>query len=295
VVGGEDDLGFDGVAIMVNGALINSVDEVQDLLEVNGTLDVTFIFVQAKSGNKFSGQDIVTLLDGVDEFFSEEPTLPANDDIANDRSVMQEIYDNSIKFRKNKPYCQISFVSTGQWTNDDYLLGVINKRIDQLKKKGLFSEVAFKPVDADELHASYQRSKNSAMAEFVFANKVLLPEMTGVKEAYLGTLPSTEFVKIITDATGNIRKSLFYDNVRDFQEYTVNKEIHDTLQDPQARGRFAVLNNGITIVARQLQTTRDKVAIADYQVVNGCQTSSTPMDKDRTKVLHSHGPPARPG
>ena len=213
VVGGEDDLGLDGVAIMVNGALINSVDEVQDLLEVNGTLDVTFIFVQAKSGNNFSGQDIVTLLDGVDEFFSEEPTLPVNDDIANYRSVMQVIYDNSIKFRKNKPYCQISFVSSGQWTNDAYLLSLVNKRIDQLKKKGLFSEVTFKPVDADELHASYQRSKNSAMAEFVFANKVLLPEMTGVKEAYLGTLPSTEFVKIITDATGNIRKSLFYDNV----------------------------------------------------------------------------------
>jgi hypothetical protein len=291
VVGGEDDLGLDGVAIMVNGALINSIDEVQDLLEVNGTLDVTFIFVQAKSGNNFSGQDIVTLLDGVDEFFSEEPDLPVNDDIANYRGVMQVIYDNSIKFRKSKPYCQVSFVSTGQWTNDAYLLGLVKKRIDQLKKKGLFSEVIFKPVDADELHASYQRSKNSAMAEFVFANKVLLPEITGVKEAYLGTLPSTEFIKIITDATGNIRKSLFYDNVRDFQEYNaVNKEIQDTLQDPQSRGRFAVLNNGITIVARQLQTTRDKVAIADYQVVNGCQTSHVLFDQKESLSDAIHVP-----
>jgi hypothetical protein len=280
IVAGGNDLGLDGIAIIVNGALVGSVEEVQDLLAVNGTLDVTFIFIQAKTASNFSSQDISTFIDGVDEFFADEPTLPTNDAVESSRSIMQEIYNNSVKFRKNKPYCQLNFVTTGQWANDPHLVALIKKRVDQLRGRGLFSEVLLSPIGADELHDSYQRSKNSVTSEFVFANRVLLPDISGVKESYLGTLPAPEFLRLITDGTGNIRKSLFYDNVRDFQDYNaVNREIQDTLQDHRARGRFAVLNNGITVVARQLQTTGNKFAVTDYQIVNGCQTSHVLFDE----------------
>ena len=47
-VGGGNDLSLDGIAIIVNGALVSSVEEVEDLLALNGALDVTFVFVQAK-------------------------------------------------------------------------------------------------------------------------------------------------------------------------------------------------------------------------------------------------------
>ena len=55
-VGGDKDLGIDGIAIIVNGVLINSIDEAEDLLEMNTFLDVKFIFAQAKSGSNFSGE-----------------------------------------------------------------------------------------------------------------------------------------------------------------------------------------------------------------------------------------------
>src|SRR5687768_10877675 len=58
--GGADDLGLDGIAIIVNGILVHSVDEVEDLLEVNGYLDAAFVFIQAKSGGNFSGEQITT-------------------------------------------------------------------------------------------------------------------------------------------------------------------------------------------------------------------------------------------
>ncbi|MGA5201377.1 AIPR family protein [Streptomyces variegatus] len=278
--GGGDDLGIDGIGVIINGSLISSGEDMEGLLKVNGSLDVTFCFIQAKTSSGFSGDQIMTFLDGVDEFFAESASLPMNDSVTLARDLMQQIYDNSLRFRRAKPQCRLSYVTTGQWTSDQYLEAKIGKRVAQLKSTGLFSEVMFQPMGADEVHASYLRSKNSVTTEFSFPSKVLLPDIAGVTESYLGVISAPEFIKILSDSAGNIRKSLFNDNVRDFQEYnSVNADIQRTLTDEAAKGRFVVLNNGITIVARELSTTRDKVAITDYQIVNGCQTSHVLFDQ----------------
>ncbi|QGV78591.1 hypothetical protein EIZ62_10305 [Streptomyces ficellus] len=272
--GGGNDLAIDGIGIIVNGTLVNSTDEVVGVLGVSGSLDVTFCFIQAKTSSKFSGDQISGFFDGVDEFFEESISLPVNTEVAKCRDIMQVIYESSLKFRRGKPQCRLNYVTTGQWKSDDYLAAKIRGRVNKLKDTGLFSDVVFTPMGADELHASYLRTKNSVTTEFVFPGKVLLPDISGVAEAYLGVLPAKEFIKLLTDHAGNIRKSLFNDNVRDFQEYnSVNADIQKTLRDDSSKGRFVVLNNGVTIVARELSTTRDKVAISDYQIVNGCQTS----------------------
>ncbi|MFC6021865.1 AIPR family protein [Plantactinospora solaniradicis] len=273
-LGGGDDLGIDGAAVIVNGVLVTSPEEVQDLLDVNGYIDARFIFVQAKTSSTFNGSLMMTLFDGVDEFFEDEPELPMNGTVQNLHEVMQEVYNHSIKFRP-KPTVTIHYVTTGQWENDNYLVKKTDKRVAALRKNGLFSAVKFVPMGADELHESYQRSKNSVVGEFQFASRTVLPEIEGVSESYLGVVPATEFLKLIEDQSGSIRKSLFYDNVRDFQDFQnpVNADIRKTLQDSKAQGRFAVLNNGVTIVARGLQTVGNKFIMTDYQVVNGCQTS----------------------
>ncbi|MES9559242.1 AIPR family protein [Streptomyces sp. NPDC007076] len=273
-VGGGNDLGIDGIAILVNGTLTTSADEVRDLLAINGSMDVTFSFVQAKSGGNFSAEQIGAFFDGIQDFFSEELSVPINESVKNSRETMQEIYQNSPKFRKNKPACRLSFVTTGEWKNDRHLVGKIEKWQGELKSLSLFSSVTFTAMGADEIQNSYQRSKNSVTTEFSFANRVVLPEITGVNEAYLGYVPATEFLRLIIDPSGNIRKPLFTENLRDFLEYnTVNTEIQKTLQEAATHDRFAVLNNGITVVTRDLQVTANKFLISDYQIVNGCQTS----------------------
>lgn len=85
---------------------------------------------------------------------------------------------------------------------------------------------------------------------------------------------------MITDQSGGIRKSLFYENVRDFQDYNpVNKEIRSTLRDIDKRQRFVVMNNGVTIVAREIIVRGDTLRLRDYQIVNGCQTSHVLFDQ----------------
>jgi hypothetical protein len=48
VVGKGGDTGVDAIAIIVNGALITDVDQVQEMLNQNAYLEATFIFVQAE-------------------------------------------------------------------------------------------------------------------------------------------------------------------------------------------------------------------------------------------------------
>ncbi|MFZ1439768.1 MAG: AIPR family protein [Candidatus Microthrix subdominans] len=276
--GGGSDLGIDGFAVGVNGVLVASPEEVVDLAKVNGYLEVEFIFVQAKTSPSFDGGDISKFLDGVLEFFAETLTLPANSRIESARSIMSQIYSDSVRFKRGKPRLVAYYVSTGRWGSDPYLAAKLNKGRKALNLTGLFSDVATVPIGADELHKAYSRTTEAASAEFVFADKTLLPEIDGISEAYIGVVPISEFWPIIEDERHAIRKSLFIENVRDYLDSNpVNDRIKETLNS-QERANFAVLNNGVTIVTRSLQATGNKFAISDYQVVNGCQTSH---------VLHS--------
>lgn len=271
---GGNDLGIDGIGIIVNGVLVSSPEEVEDLLNLNGFLDVRFVFVQSKTSSSFEGQEISTFLDGVIEFFADNPTLPTNEAIDNAREIMSRIYANSVKFTRQKPSVEVYYVTTGVWQGDAYLQGLVDQRVKRLEETQLFSTVVFYPFGASEVQAAYQRSKNNVTVEFNFSNKVTLPEIDEVSVAYLGYLPSSEYLKLLTDPVGNIRKPLFYDNVRDFQgDNPVNREIKETLDEAAGRQRFAILNNGVTVVTRGLRTTGNKFAISDYQIVNGCQTS----------------------
>ncbi|MGI1849939.1 AIPR family protein [Rhodococcus sp. SJ] len=273
-VAGANDLGIDGIAIIVNGVLVSSLEEAEDLLRINGYLDVKFVFVQAKTSSSFDGNEISGFLDGVLEFFADNPTLPANQSIQDNRSIMSWIYGRSIKFTRQKPVVEMHYVTTGSWQEDAHLKGIANQRVNRLLETNLFESVSFHPSGATEVQASYQRSKNNVSVEFTFSNKVTLPDIDGVTESYLGYLPFSEYSKLLTDPSGNIRKPLFYDNVRDFQgDNPVNLEIRATLDESTGRQRFAILNNGVTVVTRELRATGNKFTISDYQIVNGCQTS----------------------
>ena len=48
VTGGGNDLGIDACAIIVNGRLIDDDQEIDDILEMNGYLEVEYILIQAK-------------------------------------------------------------------------------------------------------------------------------------------------------------------------------------------------------------------------------------------------------
>lgn len=279
VTGGGADLGIDAIAMIVNGSLVTEADEVLQLVEQNGYLDVTFIFVQAEKSESFDVAKLGNFCSGILEFFSDTPVAPRNNSIEQAERVMAAIYEKSSKFKRGNPVCKIFYVTAGKWTEDRALCARRDSEIARLDQLSIFREVEFTPVGAEEIQRLYNQTKNSISRTFEFPLKNVIPSMPGVSEAYLGLVPAKEFLKIVQDESGNIMKSIFYDNVRDWQDYNaVNTGIKDTLRDATSRSRFVLMNNGITVIAKDLRVTGTRVAIEDYQVVNGCQTSHVLQD-----------------
>lgn len=271
--GGGDDLGIDGFAVLVNGTIVSDASEVEDLAVTNKYLEAEFIFCQAKSGGNFSGSEISNLFFGVKDLFSQTPALPRNETISEKETVIKAIYKKSALFKRGNPIVRMYYVTTGKWQSDAKLEARIENEKEALLELNIFKEVEFVPVDARLLQRYYNSAKNRLSKSITFSGKVTLPPLPGVQESYLGYLPADEYLKLITDDSGNIVRDLFYDNVRDFQgENPVNHEIDETLKSSE-RQLFVLLNNGITIVADSISKTGDTFTIEDYQIVNGCQTS----------------------
>jgi hypothetical protein len=274
VVGAGGDCGIDAIGIIVNGSLVTEPEEIDDLADTNGYLDVSFIFVQAKRTSSFESSKIGHFGFGVLDFFLEAPQLPQNDRIQLYHRISQQIFKKGKLFTKGNPQCALYYVTTGRWTEDQNLSvrrDAVRKDIEEL---GLFRRVVYECVDAGKLQKLYRESQNAITREITFTQRTVIPEIPGVDQAYIGLLPGPEFLKIIENENLEIVSSLFYDNVRHWQEWNaVNTEMRQTLENAQNSLFFPLLNNGITIVARKVSPTGNKFVLEDYQVVNGCQSS----------------------
>jgi hypothetical protein len=274
-VGGSGDMAFDGAAIIVNNNLVFSEEEIDDLKNRLHRLDVKFVFIQSKTSSKFDSAEIGSFIFGVESFFKHGLPKHINESIKALRDLTDHIYKQSIDFVSN-PSCLMYYVTNGRWENDSNLLHRIDAGIETLKKTELFdpSKIEFIPIDADNLKIIYKELKNKVDKQINFEKHTIIPQIDGVSEAYIGILPCDEYLKLICSSDGSLLKSLFYDNVRDFQgDNPVNREVSETLRNNAIRNSFVLLNNGVTIVAKSIQKTGSVFTIRDFQIVNGCQTS----------------------
>ena len=266
------------IATIVNGVLVTDPEMVSELVEINGYLDVTFIFVQADRGAGFDTAKLGQFAFGVRDFFAEEPKLVRNESITLAAEVMDAVYSQSSKLRQN-PECHLYYVTTGRWVGDANLEGRRSAEVADLHALGIFSDVDLTPIGADEIRTLYVESKATISREFSFPDRIVAPEMPGVHDAYIGLLPGQEFISLLDDGNGQIMRSIFYENVRDWQEYNpVNSDIRSSLESDVERSRFALMNNGVTIIAASLKVTGNRFTINDYQIVNGGQTSHVLFD-----------------
>ena len=137
----------------------------------------------------------------------------------------------------------------------------------------MFAATSFHPLDATKVQKLYFQTKNAFLVSISFGQNLSVPEIPKVRELYIGLLPISEYLKMITDDEGNVRRRLFFDNIRDFQGDTaVNRSIADTLCS-ELSIEFPLRNNGVTIVTRKLQRVGPQFTLEDFQIVNGCQTS----------------------
>lgn len=267
-----DDCGIDAIAIIINGNMITSKDEVDDLIELNKKLsEISFVFIQAKTSSSFDYGELGTFGAGVKDFFSDHPQMVRNTLIEEKSKLVEYIFSKATCIKK-KPTCILYYITTGKWVDDKNCVGRIEIAKDDLMDMNIFEEVRYIPVGADLLQKLYRNTIDVIETEIDFANKILLPDIENVTQSYLGFIDYKEYLKLITDENGDIRRSVFYDNVRDYQgDNPVNHEMAETVSnDPN---KFVLFNNGVTVICKKLSCLRNRFTLTDYQIVNGCQTS----------------------
>lgn len=117
------------------------------------------------------------------------------------------------------------------------------------KRWKYFDEVQFFPVDVSLIQKYYRNTIDVIETEIDFSQKILLPDIPKINQSYLGYVDCNEYLKLIVGENGEIRKNVFYDNVRDYQgENEVNLEIAETIKS--ASDKFILLNNGVTIICK---------------------------------------------
>ena len=158
IVGAGGDTGVDAIAIIVNGALMTDVDQVQEMLDQNGYVEATFIFVQAERSAKFDGAKIGTVGSGVRDFFRDKPELTQNENVQEAFEIKNAIFERASKFRE-RPACHIYYVTTGRWEDPKDLVAKIAETKTDLRATDMFKEVAFTPYGGDDIHRLHTATK----------------------------------------------------------------------------------------------------------------------------------------
>jgi hypothetical protein len=280
--GSDGTQGIDGFAISINGELVPTLEDLEDALSGRSQFESAIIFTQAKRSTNFSLGDLSVFADTAISLVTKDKA--PNEGLLQQYEMIRRLFEESHRFASN-PICRLYFVTAGNWQNPAPLASKVEDTRQRLTDSNLLSRVDFHCWGAKQIQDNWRAIDSALEVTIQFDQRTTLPDMQGIREAYLGVLPADEFVKLVTDEDGDIRKTLFFDNVRDFQgDNDVNRDIESTLRSEEA-SRFCVLNNGVTAVARDLRVTGNRFTLKEFQIVNGCQTSYI-LHRNRTELAN---------
>lgn len=276
----KDTEGIDGVAVLLDGTIILSKEDAESFFaNIRGRQQVraSYIFIQSKTSESFDSGEMLKFGAGVLRLFDESGSYSETDGTLGEiQGIHSVLVENMHRIQDSRPRCHLYYVCAGTWNESNGLRKYAEQIQSVLSASSNFSNVAYEPVDRERLIRLWQQTHEPITATFAVQHYMPIPEIPGVAEAYLALVPALDFIKhALTDEDGRMRASVFEQNVRAFlgEDNRVNKKIQETLADTQTQDRFALLNNGITIVAPDVRIQSSKISVSGYQIVNGCQTS----------------------
>ena len=270
-----EEFGIDGVAISIQGALCTDIDEAVEILSLGRNHSSDFHFFQSKTSDKIDYGDLSKFLDAVYDFFT-DVSLIVGEQLQNLVEVKDAIYSTAAK---TSPSLRCYYCTTGSGQVSDLIEKLIETNKIRLNELNIFNDIQIECVGAKIIQNGFRSATNSSSAKLNFQKAVTMPNHEKVDEAYIGYVPASEILAIAfgepdQDGLRQINKSLFYDNVRDFNpESEINKSIISELETG-GNASFVFKNNGITVVSKNIDRKGDIFSLEDYQIVNGCQTTN---------------------
>lgn len=293
VVGGHKDDQLDVIALALNGRLVATADDIERELSPDADeAEAVWVLVQATKSQAFDPGKMHRFADGALRLFLNESLRDENPGLSAKRelnlALEQFAKDNGVALRSR--VCGY-YAARADWpglANDERRLkfNTVAGAIAKMQS----GAAAFDPVDLDRLaeivDAVDRRRERSELARaravgfdyearLPTGSLVGLPAIEGVGGGYIGTVPARAFLSVLEREDGQgLREGIFHHNVRGFlEESLVNQKIRETLQGEDRR-QFVLRNNGVTIVAEEIETDGGDVVLHNYQIVNGLQTSN---------------------
>lgn len=271
--------GIDGIAIIVNNNLLLNKEDLE-IYKRSKDLDVKIIFTQSKTSSNYDSGALYKFIGAVQNFFTDNSEIKLTEEVQHFKDLYNYIFEreNARLINKSSPKCELFFCTTSKPVNDEVVEGIAKQgEKNILQASNELKEVKIHLLGADYIIDTYNEIENRFDTVINFKNNLTLDRIKGIEQSYIGYINFQEFLNLVTDKAGELRRNLFYDNVRDFQgiDNKVNTEIGETLTLSDLQDKFILLNNGITVVTNYLKPLgSNDYEIRDYQIVNGCQTST---------------------
>jgi hypothetical protein len=270
IVGDGGNGGVDSLYVFLNGEL---VQDDTDTAVLRRNVSIELVVIQAKTSAGFSESTIDRL-----KAFAEDLL-----DLSRDVSSLTSVYNEDVlsiikRFRAIYEALASRFpaltVSFRYASKGDEVHPNVSRKSEALKNtvQHLFSSAKtdFQFLGAGALLELARRAPRATYSLKLAEN----PISSSGAVAFVCLVRLREFFTFITDEKGELLRSVFESNVRDYQGKTqVNDEIQTTLRD-NADDEFWWLNNGITIVSSQATLSGKTLTVEDPQIVNGLQTST---------------------
>lgn len=277
----EDDASIDGVAIVVDGDLITTSDDAEEVFRTHKTnLSVDVVITQIKTGEQFRKEEISNFKLGLEDYLSLDPKLPNGTLNTESIEILKIVLNNLKKVKNRRPNVHIYYCTSGVYAKEREIKACFDIIERHVRNTELFFSVTVKPLGRGEILKLYAALTEKNEAKLKLLDYFGMPEMPGIPQSYVAVVNAQKYVDaLLVDGDNNLRQSVFEENVRSFLGNTndVNAAIQNTLKNPAKKNLFSVLNNGITIVAPELTLTPNtkEIHLTNYQIINGCQTSST--------------------
>lgn len=271
IVGSGADGGCDSIYLFLNNILVTS-DWTEDISAPKDSTLELFI-IQSKNTTSFGenaimkwktvSTNLLDLSNSLTDFSSRY-----NEDILESFRTFRDTYTKLITSRIKLKF-RFFYATLAAEVHIN-----VQQQAEELKRIiiGLFpnATVSVDFIGADRLFELY----NSVVENRVNLKFADLPISPNQKN-YVALVSLKTYYKFIVDDAGEIRKSFFDANVRDYQgRNNVNTCIFDTLSKGDSED-FWWLNNGVTVLATEATLVNNReLQIVNPEIVNGLQTST---------------------
>lgn len=271
-IGGANDTGIDGICIKLNGILIESMDDAKDIISTYKNAEIEFIFIQSKLKDKFDSGEYAKFMNGITDFVSSCQYQPSNCRIRKWLEIKKYlISDEVMRMWHSSPIIRTYYVVMGNWNESPHIEALSNRFKDDISSLKMYGDVFINYVDTTKFKKIYDDNENRFSAVINIIDTFSLTPVTEVDNSSIFLCYATEIIDLLMTDGNILRKTLFNDNVRDYQGQTaINQDIFNTIKnDPES---FVIMNNGITIICSEIVPGNRKVTLHNPRVVNGCQT-----------------------